>query len=211
LTARTYIGALGSALMLVFVIVAPPAGATAQTADKETLDLVQVITTLLDVVIPASARNFEDLKGPKFSSNFLSVPSWGTKLRLPEPWESMIQDRDRSTDLVLSFSSWPEKDGSWSKVGEGGAWLDSLYYVIHSVLSRELKNGWKRKSEKDWKIGEADYGTGEMIRWTRKDGLVVNVERKEDWKSEVYGSRIKQRDVNYISSVYLNIRVTKTK
>ena len=199
------------AIPLALLLAAPPAGVTSQLADKEKDDLIQVITTIVDVVIPAAAQEFETLKSYKIGLDLREVPSWHTKLRLPQSWESEIRDHGLSTELEVSFSSWPEKDGSWSKVGKGGAWLDSLYYVIHSVLSRELKNGWKRKSEKDRKVGEADYGTGDKTRWTRTDGLVVLIERNEDWKNEIYGSRISQRDINYISSVYLNIHVIKPK
>jgi hypothetical protein len=126
MTKRTYIGALGSALMLFSVIAAPPVGATAQTADKEQDDLVRVIITLVDVVIPSAAQDFASLKGNQIASHLRSVPSWHTKLRLPERWESEIMDRGLSTELVLNFSSWPDKDGSWKFVGEGGAWLDSM-------------------------------------------------------------------------------------
>jgi hypothetical protein len=78
-------------------------------------------------------------------------------------------------------------------------------------VSRELKDGWKRKSEKDRKVGEADYGTGDKTRWTRKDGLAVLIERNELWRNEIYGRQIRHRDINYIVHVDLNIHVIKPK
>ena len=205
-----YIKALASALLLVALTVFLPGRALAQLGEKDKEEIRLLVDTLFAVVIPAADRDFETLRTLRMQLSWLRVPTWHTKVRLPDGWEGRISDRDASTDFEMDCSIYP-KNGSWAGVGHGGEWFDPMYAALRYILSGMLKDGWKRRSSKDNKYGEADYGTGEETRWTRKDGLTVLLERVEDWHNEVFHSRMKQRDIRYISSVRLKIHVIKPK
>jgi hypothetical protein len=209
MTQRGYIKALASALLLVTLTVFLAGSALAQLGEKDKEEIRLLVDTLFAVVIPAADRDFETLRTQRMQLS-LSVPTWHTKVRLRYGWESRISDRDASTDFEMDCSIYP-KNGSWAGVGHGGEWFDPMYAALRYILSGMLKDGWKRRSSKDNKYGEADYGTGEETRWTRKDGLTVVLGRVEDWHNDVHYSRMKQRDIRYISYVRLEIHVIKPK